>query len=87
MAHYYVILIEGGPILFRTCCAIQGDVLIEENALIEAAQYCIFVGLSCAVSREGCSKNPAPSEKPHDRPTDLFFRLNSLCTHLSGSNL
>ena len=21
---------------------------------------CIFVGLSCAVSREGCSKNPAP---------------------------
>ena len=23
----------------------------------------------------------------HDEPTDLFFRLNTLCTHLSGSNL
>ena len=33
------------------------------------------------------SKNPAPSNKTHDRPTDLFFRLNTLCTHLSGSNL
>ena len=34
-----------------------------------------------------CSKNPALSDKPHERPTDLFFRLNKLCTHLSGSNL
>ena len=24
---------------------------------------------------------------PHDEPTDLFFRLNTLCTHLSESNL
>ena len=23
----------------------------------------------------------------HDEPTDLFFRLNKLCIHLSGSNL
>ena len=51
------------------------------------AEVCIFVGLSCAVSRSRCSKNPAPSGKPHDRPTDLSFRLTTLCTHLSGTNL
>ena len=56
------------------------------NVILEIMD-CIFVGLSCAVSREGCSKNPAPSEKPHDRPRDLFFRVNTLYTHLSGSNL
>ena len=36
---------------------------------------------------EGCRILTAPSGKPHDRPTDLFFRLNTLCTHLSGSYL
>ena len=41
---------------------------------------CIFVVLSCAVSRSRCSKNPAPCGKTHDRPTDLFFRLTTLCT-------
>ena len=34
-----------------------------------------------------CSKNPALSDKLHDRPTDLFFRLSTLFTHLPGSNL
>ena len=48
---------------------------------------CLFVGLSCAVSRSRCSKNPAPSGKPHDRPTYLFFSKTTLCTHLSGNNL
>ena len=37
---------------------------------------CIFVGLSCAVYREWGSKNPAPRDKPHDRPTDLFFQAD-----------
>ena len=57
------------------------------QGLTVTVNQCIFVGLSCAVSCEGCSKNHAPSKKPHDRPTDLFFRLNTLCTDLSGSNL
>ena len=39
--------------------------------------------LVCHVQDSYCTLR----EKPHDRPTDLFFRLNTLCTHLSGSNL
>ena len=31
-------------------------------------------------------KNPSLMWQ-HDKPTDSFFRLNTLCTHLSGSNL
>ena len=38
--------------------------------------------LVCHVQDSYCTLR----EKPHDRPTDLFFRLNTLCTHLSGSN-
>ena len=48
--------------------------------LIVLNESCIFVGLSCAVSRSRCSKNPAPSGKPHDfweggggLPKNLFF--------------
>ena len=41
----------------------------------------------CIVPFPAQGTNPAPSGKPHDRPTDLFFRLTTLCTHLSGTNL
>ena len=57
------------------------------NRKPERNKKCIFVGSSCAVYRERYSKNPALSDKPHDKPTNLFFRLNTLCTHLSGSSL
>ena len=46
---------------------------LKKIVILRETHVCIFVGLSCVVSREGCSKNPVPSEKPHDRPTDLFF--------------
>ena len=57
------------------------------NRKPERNKKCIFVGSSCAVYRERYSKNPALSDKPHDKPTNLFFRLNTLCTHMSGTNL
>ena len=47
----------------------------------------LFTRLACLEHFAHCSKNPAPSEKPHDRPTYSFFRLNTFCAHLSGSNL
>ena len=46
-----------------------------------------FVQRGAFLEHLNICKNPAPSEKPHDRPTELFFRLNTLCTQLSGSNL
>ena len=40
------------------------------QGLTVTVNQCIFVGLSCAVSCEGCSKNPAPSE---EFEIDLIF--------------
>ena len=36
---------------------------------------CLFVGLSCAVSRSRCSKNPAPSGKRHMTDQQIYFSV------------
>ena len=81
--HYLYGSFEAGPKMVTEKKARQSRKLLRN----EPGKKCIFVGLSCAVSREGCRILTAPSDKPHVRPTDLFFRQNTLCTHLSGSNL
>ena len=45
---------------------------------------CWFV--MCRLSRN-VQKNPALSYMATEEPTDLCFRLYTLCTHLNGSNL
>ena len=70
------------------------------NPVTKSADICKFIflvqnfgsqhlctRLACLEHFVHCCKNPALSGKSHDRPTDNFFRLTTLCTHLSGSNL
>ena len=57
--------------------------IVSFECLEKIGEECIFVGLSCAVSRSVQDS----AETANDRPTDLFFRLNTLCTHISGTNL
>ena len=47
----------------------------------------MLVGSSCAVYLEKCRRILRWAIWQHDEPTNLFFRLNTLCTYLSGSNL
>ena len=52
---------------------------------VQEMYICWFV--MCRLSREKCRRILHWAVWQHDEPTDLFFRLNTLCKNLSWSNL